>query len=753
MHGKETMDSRRMALEGQIQYLINHSRDARYTEYLQMLLFQLRQQNVTVEYVSFELNRTYQMYLQRVQAYDMQQQQCVQQQYTQQQYVPQAQYAQQQNMPQQYMHQQQYVPQAQYARQQNMPQQQYMHQQQYVPRPQYMPQQQYTAQPQSIKREKKARNRKNVEISVGVGVFSVIGVLFILTSFIMLGQTYMNRQMKGLCLYGIALAMLLVSELIIKRKMSYLSVGITGLGICGLYFTNILNCLYLQNFDGWWAVAATVLVSLLAACISKKKDSCTINSISFLGCYISIYLLGNAPFRWIADDTGQGFAWGRFLVTAAALFAVNLMTVFLTVRKHRTVIRVVHMSANALFTVFYTFLGAFDGGADYVVFYLISSLFVQGLLFYFLIEPNKDKTDKEWEKKVGGIALYAATNVVLILVFFWESLFVSAKWHLHAAVGCFLPVCAVLFYLFRKSSLKWIQFWMYSFTAIVVYNRFRAGVREEGLYWWCVGVTIGVFLISRFLSRIKLLWVSDIVITVLTALTAVLAFVQKDWLSSLCYLAAFLISMAGLHHWKEIYEGIFLFVIEAFVLAFLQNELTISVMFAVLFLGVLGFQGLAFFKGRYNKIFNYVNLGFMACLCLAALFYNSFLSVGILLALGTAFMFLSFRDEYGMNFRFKNLIFLGYLCYMVLIWDIPVPVIKSMLMMLAAIGAVVAGFVGKEKKLRVSGLVLALLVCGKIVLFDFAGAATLEKMLLFLVAGIIVLAISSMYIALEKKIV
>lgn len=740
MHGKENMDSRRIALEGQIQYLISNSRDACYTEYLQMLLLQLGQQNVTVEYISYELNRTYQMYVQRVQAYDMQQQRYVQQV---------------QNLPPQYTAQQQYTSQPQYA-----VQQQYIQQPQHIPvqyaqQPQYVPQMQYqyVQQPQYTKREKKARKRKNIEASIGVGVFSVIGVLFILISFVMLGQTYMNSLMKGICLYGIALAMLLVSELVIKRKMPYLSVGITGLGICGLYFTNILNCLYLQNFDGWWAVAATVLVTLIAAYLSKKKGSGVINGIGFLGCYISIYLLGNAPFRWIADKTEEGFAEGRFLVTAAALFFANLTTIFLTVKKHRTAMRVIHMSANALFTVFYTFLEAFNGGADYVLFYLISSLLVQGLLFYLLIEPNKEKTDKEWEKMVGGIALYAATNVVLILIFFWESLFVSAKWHIHAAMGCFLPVCAVLFYLFRKSSLKWIQFWMYGFTAVVVYNRFRAGGREDGLYWWCLGVTIGIFLISRFLSRIKLLWISDIVITLLTALTAAVAFVQKDWLSSLCYLAAFLVSMAGLHHWKELYEGIFLIVLEAFVPAFLQNELTISVMFAILFLGVLGFHGLAFFKGQYNKIFNYVSLGFMACLCLAALFYNSFLSVGFLLALGAAFMFLAFRDEYGMNFRFKKLIFLCYLCYMILIWDIPIPIIKSILMMLAAIGAVVAGFAGKEKNLRISGLILTLLVCGKIVLFDFAGAATMEKMLLFLIAGIIVLAISSMYIALEKKIV
>lgn len=50
-----------------------------------------------------------------------------------------------------------------------------------------------------------------------------------------------------------------------------------------------------------------------------------------------------------------------------------------------------------------------------------------------------------------------------------------------------------------------------------------------------------------------------------------------------------------------------------------------------------------------------------------------------------------------MNFKIKNIIFVLFLCYMTLIWDIPIPVLKSIILMLIAIGAVVAGFVLREK--------------------------------------------------------
>ena len=79
------------------------------------------------------------------------------------------------------------------------------------------------------------------------------------------------------------------------------------------------------------------------------------------------------------------------------------------------------------------------------------------------------------------------------------------------------------------------------------------------------------------------------------------------------------------------------------------------------------------------------------------------------------------------------------------------PVINSILMMLVALISVAAGFVEKKKNIRIYGLVLSILVCGKIVLYDFMSVPTLQKMLLFFAVGVIALLIAGIYIVLEKK--
>ena len=170
-------------------------------------------------------------------------------------------------------------------------------------------------------------------------------------------------------------------------------------------------------------------------------------------------------------------------------------------------------------------------------------------------------------------------------------------------------------------------------------------------------------------------------------------------------------------------------------------------------MAVVGFNSVEFCRGDKIKVCNYLNLGLAACLYVWIAFLDNSLLYAIMLLLGISFMVLTFREKYGMNFKIKNLIFVLFLCYMTLIWRMPLPIMKSIILVIIAIGAVVAGFVMKEKKLRITGLSLTLAVCGKIVLYDFTGLDNIEKMVLFLTVGLIVLAISGIYIALEKKIV
>lgn len=697
------MDNERMRVERSIEMLRNSSQDADYTRYLEDLLLQLRQGRITVSYAAAELNRTYPIYQQRV----------------------------------------------------GMMWQQYIQQVPYI-------------QPQKAK-------RKNVEFAVGAGVLSVLGVLFVLAAFVLLSINYMNSMLKGMCLYGIAAAVLLFSELYLKRKLPKSAIGITGFGICSLYMATMINYLYFANFNVWIAAGISILISLTAVLLSRKRDSGILRIISFVGCYVCIFPIS----RVLSGESGQTQAIHFGFITIIIL-GINLMTVFLPVKKNRVMANIFHLIANAVFVIgFVNLMCRYLDNFSYALFFMISVLLVQGVIFYQLEKPHFDA--EQHKEKAGNVTAYVVTTGLILMYFVILSLLAVRDGFaasVHLASGMFLAVCGILFFLFRKSSFKWLQYWMFCTAVLLVYTIRLDGaavslhIVGKDFKWWTMGVTLVVFASAKILSRKKILRVSELLITIFTALQAVAAFMDYDMLLSvsalypgkeadlaaslictLCFLGAFLLSLAALYHWKSVYEEIVMCVFGAFILILFRNELTPAALMCVFFTGVILFNSIEFFRGKYIKIFNYINLFLIACLYLAAVFTKNNISCGIMMVLGISFMVLAFREQFGMDFKIKEIVFVLFLCYMVLIWNIPIPILKSILLMLIAIGAVAAGFAIRQKRLRITSLALTLAVCAKVVFYDFAGAETAEKIILFLMVGLIALAISGIYLALEKKIV
>ena len=88
---------------------------------------------------------------------------------------------------------------------------------------------------------------------------------------------------------------------------------------------------------------------------------------------------------------------------------------------------------------------------------------------------------------------------------------------------------------------------------------------------------------------------------------------------------------------------------------------------------------------------------------------------------------------------------------MILTSHFKTPVIVSILLMVVAIGCVAAGFLLRDKVYRICGLIMAILVCVKLVVHDFGELESLPKAILFLTVGVIALCISFIYIYLEKR--
>ncbi len=754
------MDNQRMMLETQIALLTAQSKDAYFTEYLNDLLYKVQNGQITTEYAIAEVNRTHRMYLER------QQMQSVAQ--------PVQPVLIQQTMAQPVQPVQPVQPQPlQQVRDSgpvmsgtvvppNMPVQNAV-----------MPQWQQASQPAP---------KKNMEFAIGAGLFSVVGVLFVLVAFVMLGLTYMSGMVKGLCLYAIALAVLVISELILAKKMPKFAVGITGLGICGLYLATMLNYLYLENFNGIVALIIAIGISLCAVFISRKKDSGTIKIISFIGCYICIFPVGEPLLGIEAWDDS---AIIPLVITTSILFLVNLMTLILPVKKNQDTVSIVHMIANAIFSIVFG-LAIFSQieeviEVSYILFFLLTAVLTQGLIWVAAEKMrNKEETsDINRTTGCGVTVVYIITNAFLSLALLGTGCFVlfDNQYMIHIVAVLYLVICVGLYAVVRKTQSKWLPYWFGSCFVLAMYWFGSFFVWLQDIYneiglswqWWRLFVTLIVFAVAKLLSKRKELKISELLISLYTAWLAVWTFahLDLDWhgrvveqgaviynfVASICFLSAFLLSVLALNHWKLLYEEMILAVFMAFVCLCIQNEFTPALLMSILFMGVVGFNSFEFTRDKNIRICNYLNLGVAVLLYLSILPFENHILYAVMLLLGIIFILLTFREKYGMNFKVKHLILVLFLCYMTLIWRIPLPVIKSIVLTVIAIGAVVAGFVIKEKALRITGLALTMVVCVKIVLYDFAELANTEKMILFLVVGMIVLAISGIYIALEKKIV
>lgn len=712
-------------IQAKINRMRQESVDIRFTQYLAQAQARLEQNVRDAQLLSSEIDKNYQIYQNLHRPAPVWQPERPQ--------VPQGAYVPQPAS------QSAYIP-------SQAPQSVYIPQQ--VPQPAYIPPQNYGMPP--------VKKKGSLEFQVGAGLFCVIGILFILAAFVMMGITYMSGMVKGMSLYLMAAAIIVLSELLLRRKMEKLSLGITGLGICCLYASTLLNMFYLHNFGSLVAMGVTMAITVLAILIGRKKDSGMIKVISFIGCYISFM-----PVARFGSNA-------EFITVAGMLLLVNVMTLCLPVKRGRTAVHVTHMISNMIFTLMTVpTVGSSLLDGRLVLVYILSNVFVLGLIF---VQMEKDVERKrqsgEYCDDAWIIALYGFTLFMESVAYAWcvMSRLISydyvrteeiPEYWMHIMVGAYGLAALVLFVMMRKSKLKWIQY--YAVAAMVFLCYVGRGDRTD------VTVSVlAVFLVSKLLARVRALKISEIVITFCTAFVGMVLFTTSllngsEWYSH-AFAAAFLLSVFALYHYKPLHQAVITFMLTAYltvqVSALLPapaTDLIPALNVGMLFVLLLVFNHVKWWRGRLQKIYNYGNLGYMLFWCFASMSSPSPLNCAILAVLGTAVVVLAFQPLFGMDFRWKYLFMVMFWTYMAVISDAGVSLVTSSILMAVAIGSVIIGFALKRKAVRIYGLALSILVCMKVLFLDFMGTPLREKMLLFLIIGVIILAISCIYIILEKK--
>ena len=573
---------------------------------------------------------------------------------------------------------------------------------------------------------------KSVEFKIGIHVFSLIGALFILAAFVTFGFYFLKGAFQGICIYVAAFALVLFSELFLRRKMQKFAGVITGIGIGCLYAANIVNYLVLHFVNGIIAVLLTLLIAAATIWLSRKRDSVVIRLIGLIGCYVCLY-----PIHGFETELS-------FFVLTIILFIVNVAGVLFPNQSRAAAILAVHAALNVIFTGALLIIA----GLDHVQATYLAALLLSSFIFMEIMAFVNRKREKDNE--IFTITCIGS-GFLLFMMFLLET--VTGEQLVGLIMAAVTAAVSMLFFLLweKEDERKWAQVYFAAGLFLLI-GAFSDHPIEQT-------ITVGViFLIARIGNRKKQL-------TALEAIAAVAVGLTGIGLSSSVYayiLAALLVLLSfrinKLHVFHEIVTTASVLMIWFLKCEWhrlynwgMDGKWFYPVAVLLLMLLFLLFHHLPGLRDKKQEVYNIVSLCFIGIFCLLPLFEGHLWTRIAIMAAGTLAAFLLLRKRYGLYWKGNTLLWAGFFSLYSITGNFGSPVVSSILIMAAAFFLVGIGFRHKEKMERITGLVLAALVCLKLVLYDFREAELLYRMIVFLIVGVMALGISFLYMFLEKK--
>ena len=571
--------------------------------------------------------------------------------------------------------------------------------------------------------------KDTMEFKVGAGIFSTLGSVFVLAALVIIGFNLLEGVWQGVCLYVAAVAVILLSEIAVKRLNKTFSLVITGIGIASLFAATVINYLVLETIDGLVAAVLTFAIAIFAILLGRKKDATSIRLISVLGSYICFL-----PVEGFDSEIS-------FLFLMGMVFVMNIASVLMPNQKRSEVIGCVHMIAHVVFTVLVTYTVLADGmEVMYVAFFAAMSLLLTNLIFYM-----ERETVKDWFVVIYCIML-GITLITLLVIGCGnhgidDEILLIVNRILTEVLA--IVVAALFFVLLSDNKYRWIQF--YFLTAFVVFCNGFSEYEIEAM----IGITFMYILSKLICIKVKEVRGLDSVLTMITVLYW--ASYADDWYGIIFAVIAAL-SVFVIKEWHIYYEIVLTVYFWVFVLnCFDGSNWSMPVQVATLLILFLIFNHLPQLKEKKQLPYNVVNLTFVGLLSLGTAWCDEYWINSVTMLVGAVYIIIVFCKRYELGVARKYLILMGYLIYMIFAAHFTTAVIVSALLMVVAIACVVIGFFKKDKIYRICGLILAAFVCVKLIIFDFSELETVAKAILFLIVGIIALAISFIYIYLEKK--
>ena len=585
------------------------------------------------------------------------------------------------------------------------------------------------SQQMSPKQEIYNRPAKKTDMEFGIGavVLSVVGALFIIAALVIFGLNFMDNLQQGIFFYVLAGVVIAFSELVLRKHLERFSQAITGIGVCVLYTATILNYLYLHTMNSVAALLATVAVSVFALFLSRKRDSASLRMIGILGCYISLMPLEKFESQM------------EFIIPCVILLIVNAIYLLLPVSRNDRAVRNVHSLANALAAAYLTGMAwASELSAAWMFVFLLALVLIHYLIY----------KDTDLDGSLKGFYFTGQILIHLLLAFVvWEE-----KFYIAAAIVLALVHGTGIFLYREKESCRWFGLSCYAVYYVIV-----AATMPMAEYLVSVAVLyVGYQVLARIWN--KELRIMNFAVMAYTALVFLLN-MQSDTNMQYVLLAVQVLSIVAVKYDKAFHEILLMSVLWVFGLSgfdVLAVALPLSLIF--LLMCVVLFTRVEMYRSSKVELivgFAWVYNALSLLASVIEMADPNRISMTIVLLVESALLMLLFSEASGTKpenvVKCRTHALTIFFTYMVLAYNIGLPIAVSILLMMIAVASVAVGFWLKIKSVRIYGLCMSLFVCGKLLLVDFADAQSADRVISFLVVGVIALAISYLYMRIERS--
>jgi hypothetical protein len=138
---------------------------------------------------------------------------------------------------------------------------------------------------------KRALKKNNIESLIGLNIINKIGILLLIIGAIALTQfTYLRLPdiMKSIFVFLGGAVLLVLGELLNRKKPNVFSLGLTSGGVAVLYVAITVSYFGLKNISMYLALLLCVVITALSFYLSQRYQSQTIAAFALVGGYLPI---------------------------------------------------------------------------------------------------------------------------------------------------------------------------------------------------------------------------------------------------------------------------------------------------------------------------------------------------------------------------------------------------------------------------------------------------------------------------------